>query len=82
MLEFEFHKLSYKPYFEKTDVQWCTVVQRSAQERTGAHRVRKVHIFPYLIVCKAKIWYEGLNLNFINFLIHHLLRKKQVCSGA
>ena len=31
MLELEFHKLSYKPYFEKTGVQWCTVVYRSAQ---------------------------------------------------
>ena len=39
MLEFEFHKLSYKPYFEKqvcSGAQWCT----------GVHRVHKVHIFP------------------------------------
>ena len=52
MLELGFHKLSYTPYFEKTDLQWCTVVHRGAQGCTGVHRVRKVHIFPkYLIVC-------------------------------
>ena len=37
MLEFEFHKLSYKPYFERTEVQWCTVVHSGAQWCTVVH---------------------------------------------
>ena len=37
MLEFEFHKLSYKPYFEKTDVQWCTVVLRNQNTHKYLH---------------------------------------------
>ena len=38
MLEFEFYKLSYKPYFERTEVQWCTVVHSGAQWCTVVHR--------------------------------------------
>ena len=45
MLEFKFHQLSFKPYFEKTDVQGCTGAHRGAQ---GEH---KVHIFPNFFVC-------------------------------
>ena len=45
MFEFEFHKLSYKPYFEKNR---CAMVHSGALKCTGVH---KVHIFPNCFVC-------------------------------
>ena len=77
MLEFEFHKLSYKPYFEKTDVQWCTMVHRSAQ---GAH---KVHIFLTFLSVKLESW----NLVWmLEFEFHQLSYKpyfeKNRCAGV
>ena len=74
MLEFEFYKLSYKPYFERTEVQWCTVVQR----------VRTKCTFPQLFCLLSQrpgIWCECLNLNFINCLINHILKEPK-CNGA
>ena len=43
MLEFEFHKLSYKPYFEKNR---CAMVHSGAQECTGC--TQSAH-FPQLL---------------------------------
>ena len=52
----------------------CAVVHSGAQGSQSAH-------FPQLFCLlsqRAEIWYEGLNLDFINFFIHHILKKTGV----
>ena len=50
-----------------------------AQGCTGVHGCTFSTTF--LFRWRAEIWYECLNFDFINFFIHHILKKK-LCSGA